>query len=387
MTLIYTIDIVLFIIFAINILYLTVYSIASLLHNPTPPRSSTKAKRIAILIPAYKEDAVIQECVESCIAQEYPCELYDTVVISDRMSELTNQTLEQLPVKLVRVHFESSTKSKALNLAMDQIGDEYDLALVLDADNVIQPHFLSQLNDMFADPKVEIAQAHRCAKNTNTPLALLDAVSEEINNSIFRKGHARLGMSAALIGSGMCFRYNLFKSTMLSINAIGGFDRALEIVLLREGKHFEYMPYSDVLDEKVHQGGDFSNQRRRWLSAQLHYMMDSFKYIPSAIANRQWDLCDKLFQQMSIPRVMLLGFSAIISLIMTLIDSTMAIKWWALLALLIMVLVIAIPRRLMRKELVMAILQLPYFFALMALNIFKLRGANKKFIHTKHGVK
>jgi len=34
-------------------------------------------------------------------------------------------------------------------------------------------------------------------------LALLDGISEEINNNIFRKGHQTLGLSSALIGSGM----------------------------------------------------------------------------------------------------------------------------------------------------------------------------------------
>ena len=46
-------------------------------------------------------------------------------------------------------------------------------------------------------------------KDTNT--AVLDAVSEEINNSIFRKGHTRLGFSSGLSGSGMAFEYDLFK--------------------------------------------------------------------------------------------------------------------------------------------------------------------------------
>jgi hypothetical protein len=32
------------------------------------------------------------------------------------------------------------------------------------------------------------------------------------------------------------------------------------------------------------------------------------------------------------------------------------------------------------------LLSLPYTFLLMAANIFKLRGANKNFIHTRHGV-
>ena len=57
-------------------------------------------------------------------------------------------------------------------------------------------------------------------------MALLDAISEgNQQSSIFRLGHAKLGLSAALIGSGMAFRYDLFRDTMADIKAVGGFDR------------------------------------------------------------------------------------------------------------------------------------------------------------------
>lgn len=382
------IDMLLFIVFLINILYLTIFSIASLFKNRMVVQKYTPQKKIAILIPAYKEDAVIRECVDSCLDQRYPSELYDIVVISDRMSEHTNESLSKLPIKLIKVYFENSTKSKALNFAMGELGDRYDIAVILDADNTISPDFMEQINNLFlSSDNVQIAQAHRCAKNINNPLALLDAVSEEINNSIFRKGHSNLEMSAALIGSGMCFDYDLFKSTMLKINAVGGFDRALELTLLRQGKRFYYMPYLDVLDEKVQRREDFSRQRRRWLSAQIHYLTRSMQFLPSAIREHRWDFCDKLFQQMTIPRVMLLGFCFIITVAMSIIDISLSIKWWALFGILIFTLMVAIPRKLYRKELFMAVIQIPYFFVLMALNLLRIKGANKTFIHTTHGVK
>lgn len=79
---------------------------------------------------------------------------------------------------------------------------------------------------------MQVVQTHRVAKNLNTNMAYLDAISEEINNSIFRLGHVNLGMSAALIGSGMAFEYSLFYKAMMSNTSVGGFDRVLEMKLL-----------------------------------------------------------------------------------------------------------------------------------------------------------
>lgn len=216
-------------------------------------------------------------------------------------------------------------------------------------------------------------------------MAYLDAVSEEINNSIFRQGHVNLGFSAALIGSGMAFDYELLKKELAEINAIGGFDRALELTLFKKGKCIGYLPDVYVLDEKIQNQKDFANQRRRWLSAQTHYLMMFIGDIPHALINRNWDFCDKMFQQMSIPRLLLLGGIFISASIISCLSWLIALKWWLLLCVLSITLAIAIPRKLYTAQLFIAIVKLPEVFFCMFLNLFKLRGANKKFIHTAHG--
>lgn len=363
-----------------------VYSLASLRQKLPVPPPSTKYKRFAILIPAYKEDAVIHECVHSCLEQDYPVDSFDVVVISDSMQPETNASLSLLPIRLVEVHFEKSTKSKALNAAMAAIGNDYDVALILDADNVIPYNYLKDVNDLYACPGVEIVQTHRVAKNFNSDMALLDAMSEEINNTIFRLGHVKLGMSAALIGSGMAFQYDLFRDTMANIKAVGGFDRELELTLLYQGKHFHYLPETFVFDEKVQNTNDFSRQRRRWLSAQWHYCTVFARFVFKAIASRNWDFCDKMFQQLSIPRLLLLGFTFLLAFSFSFYNLFWSLKWWGIFILLVTALLIAVPRRFCTSRLAAALQGLPYTFLLMAANIFKLRGANKKFIHTSHGV-
>lgn len=387
MTILYWVEAILFIVFLINIAYLLFFAIASYGKTKRIDQiSSGDRKRIAILIPAYKEDLVVLECVHSCLQQKYPADKYDTIVISDKMKDETNATLSDLPIILVKVFFENSTKAKALNYAMKQIGDDYDIAVVLDADNIINTDFLERINDAFSNPHIQILQAHRMAKNLNTNLSVLDAASEEINNGIFRLGHANVGLSAALIGSGMAFGYSLFKNIMLTIDAVGGFDRALELSLLKEGKRIYYLPDVEVLDEKVQNHANFSNQRRRWLSAQIHYLTQYIGDIPSALLKGNWDFCDKVFQQMSIPRILLLGMTFVLATFFSFVNLIIALRWWALFVVLVIALLMVIPKSLFNKRLLIALLDLPYSFILMCRNLFRLKGANKKFIHTSHGV-
>ena len=92
---------------------------------------------MAVLIPAYKEDQVITGVAASALKQNYPADKFDVVVIADSLKNETLAKLRAMPIKVVEVFFEKSTKVKALNEAMAVIGDDYDCAVILDADNLM----------------------------------------------------------------------------------------------------------------------------------------------------------------------------------------------------------------------------------------------------------
>ena len=380
-------DWVLYVLFAINILYLLVYSLASLRRKPAKMAPAKEHKRIALLIAAYREDAVIMDTVQACLVQDYPSDRYDVVVISDHMQPSTNEKLRALPIKLLQVDFEKSTNTKSLKAALEYLGkDSYENALIIDADNIINSSYLVELNSAFAYPKVQVVQTHRIAKNLNTNMAYLDAISEEINNSIFRLGHVNLGMSAALIGSGMAFEYSLFYKAMMSNTSVGGFDRVLEMKLLYHRIFFHYLPDTYVLDEKIQKTKNFYQQRRRWLSAQYYSFGEFVNHLFPAIRDRKWDFCDKLFQQASFSRVLLLGFTFIFSVCFSIWFPALAYKWWVIFGVLLLALAVAIPRRFWKWRLLKSICFVPYSFLNFFINLFRLKEANKKFIHTAHGI-
>lgn len=394
-SLLQVIEYVVFIYFAIAAVYVFVFSFAAVF----PPRKSKEKvkamRKMAVLIPGYKEDAVIVDVATDALNQEYPKELFDVVVIADSFQNETINTLKALPIKLVEVSFEKSTKSKALNKAMETIGNNYDVAVILDADNLMASDFLSKINHAF-DCGFKVVQGHRVAKNLNTHFAVLDAISEEINNHIFRKGHRNLGLSSALIGSGMAFDYHLFKTTMANVNAIGGFDKELELKLLRDKIKIEFLNNALVLDEKVQKPEVFANQRKRWLSAQfIYFRRYFFSGLKHLITKGNIDFFDKVYQMVSPPRLLLLGLTTFFTLGYGLVALLPEVQdalvlpfatWLAVSVLVYASFVLAVPIGFYNKKTLMAVFSLPKAFILMLLSLFKLRGANKKFIHTAHGV-
>ena len=387
---------IIFIYLGLSALYILVFAFAGkiIAVRKLTIKKPVKYRKFAVLIPGYKEDNVICEVAIESLRQDYPKDFFDVVIIADSFLPGTIEKLKTMPVKLIEVVFEKSTKSKALNKAMEILGDNYDVALVLDADNIIASDFISKINIAF-DDGFQIVQGHRIAKNTNTSFAILDAISEELNNHIFRKGHRALGLSSALIGSGMAFDYSLFKKRMSEINAVGGFDKELELTFLRDKKKIEYVEDALVYDEKVQKVEVFENQRKRWLSAQFVYFgRFFFSGLHHLLFKGNIDFFDKVIQMISPPRILLIGITGILALSVTLIQLLTAltgiitipyIYWIAVFVIVDLAFILSIPSKFYNRQTLNALLTLPKAFTSMFLSLFKLKGANKKFIHTQHG--
>ncbi len=410
MTALVIIDWVLFVLIALSVLYVLVFALSAAVARwcrsskvETPlGYAEFQPPYFLIIIPAYKEDLVIRDTVEAALqlnytagggAQMYGYSAplgYQICVVADHMNPETISWLSSKPVSVVEATYADSTKGKALHAAVSSCynPDVHTHVVVLDADNIVLPDFLQRLASYCLSSDVVALQAHRTAKNMSTPIAMLDAISEEINNSVFRLGHNTLGLSSALIGSGMCFRAEWFADAVQHLETAGE-DKELEHTLLFEGHKIHYLNDLYVLDEKVSDSRNFGQQRRRWLAAQFFTFKQMLKDLPAAIRNGRIDYIDKTFQQMLIPRSLLIALCSLLSLVSTILACQMRryngeIKWWVMLAVLVVALLVAIPRYLYNRQMLRALLSLPLLTVRMVGSLLHVRGATHNYIHTEH---
>ena len=386
-TVLHSIDIALWVIIAGSVIYVVFFAIISLFYDKEDQVAahaaalSNRQSKFLILYPAYKEDRVIINAVENFLLQDYPTTHYTVAVISDHMQLETNDYLSKLPITLLTPVFEKSSKAKAMQYAINEVKGDFDNVVVLDADNVVHPDFLSQLNILCS--VYDAIQCHRCAKNADNDVAVLDGASEEINNTIFRKAHNRLGLSSALIGSGMCFSYELFKKNVFQLSTAGE-DREMEALLLHQEVFIKYAPEIHVFDEKVSNQDNFQRQRMRWMTAQIQSLLSNLPKIPEAIIHGKINFIDKTIQQALIPRSILIVLLAGISIFMTIFMPTWCEKWWVLFALLAVSLFIALPRPLRYRSFA-KVLAFPGLVLRMFKNLLHMDHKNTDFIHTQHG--
>ncbi|MDR2848050.1 MAG: glycosyltransferase family 2 protein, partial [Bacteroidales bacterium] len=254
----------------------------------------------------------------------------------------------------------------------------------LDADNIIpDKHYLSRLNDVF-EAGIQAVQTHRTAKNSNTALATLDAVSEEINNSLFRRGHVALGLSSALIGSAMAFDYRLYKAQMAQVSSSGE-DKELEMLLLRNRIPVTYVENLLVLDEKVQQSGTFVNQRARWIANQVMQARKNFAEGWKQLFRGNLDFFDKSIQLLLLPRVLLLASVTLLCLAaLVFLPWHYASVWLEIAGITYCGILAAIPKRMYNIALLKAVFYLPVAILLMLLSLLRMKDATKKFVATEH---
>ena len=327
----YIVDISFFAGVTLTVAYMLFFSVASLFSKTHVAQKAKNLNRFIILIPAYKSDKNIVHTVAAILSQNYPQRMFDVVVISDHQSEMTNMKLAQYTITLLTPNFEKSSKTKSLQYAILNLPafKIYDVAVILNADNLVDPDFLGQLNDAYETAGTKAITTHLMPRNRDTSTARLSCIFEEINNTIFRRGHITVGLSASLTNTGTAYEYEWFKNNIMKVRSSAE-DKDLEAMLIRQRYFIDYFDYINVYTERKREAAEFNRQRGYWIFDQMRSLFKNIHYLPKAIFNQQYDLTDKILQWMLIPRSIMFAIVFIMDITLPFIYFTLAIKWWTI---------------------------------------------------------
>ncbi len=389
-TILHIIFLILFVYLAINTLYFFIISIFGHLYRKPDYGINEKKKRIAVLIPSYKEDHIIVNTARKAAEHDYPKEYFDVFVAADQLKKETIEKLRAIPVNVLEVQFELGSKARSLNKLLNYIPeDKYEVAIVLDADNIMMPGVLEKVNDAF-QKGFHAVQTHRTAKTRNTPVAILDAVSEEINNHMFRRGQRAAGFSSSTIGSGMAFEFKKIKEIYNKPGILGNpaCDREVDFEIMKACICIEFIDDALVLDEKVGSNAVYERQRTRWLESQIIHLRLFFDKKSGRIPKTR-DYWNKLFNNLMPPRLIsLTSFFLVFTIFLVEYFTGYSILypsygWWlGLMLVYLAVFPLSMPANLYNWSTFKAILHVPALIFSMVRALFKMKVSRKEFLHT-----
>ena len=162
-------NLVIWLFFTFAYLYQMLYVLLVVARGTVRLPEARRQHRYAFFVAAHNEEAVIGNLVRSILSQDYPRELLDVFVVCDACTDDTHARAEEAgAIVWDRNDLARRGKSWALDYGFDRIlneyGDKYEAFVVMDADNLVSPSYISVMNQAF-DAGYLVCTGYRNSKN------------------------------------------------------------------------------------------------------------------------------------------------------------------------------------------------------------------------------
>lgn len=361
-------DGILFFLMACAVSYLFIFAVFSFKKKKDKFNKAKKDYRFLVLFTTRDFNKDIYKSLRSFYNQDFPEYNYDIALVSRNIPDSVVKDFENSPVILIKHPKEIHCRSRIIEYALNQMDTDYDIILIMKSGNTVEHSFLTEINKAYHSGGMAI-QTHCTKKNMKSNTAILNALSEEINNSIFRRGHVNLGFSSSLIGTGMAFNYHWFKHNIRKVKN-NGLTKQLETRLLKQGIFIEYLEnlYTYEESEKSKSKGE----RRNWYASKFKTLINVIGDLPNALMSGNFDYSDKIIQWIIPSRFLLLFVIVAVAIGLVFVDWIMSIKWFGLLFYIMLVFDLGIPKKLYNWRSFYALFSLPILIILNFFNIFRI---------------
>ncbi len=233
----------------------------------TPAEIVAYRPKVAVLIPAYNEEKVIERTIQGALDSDYPN--LRVIVIDDgskdRTLEVTRRafTAEEAAGKVIILTKPNGGKAEALNYGLTHIGDA-ELFVGIDADTIIAPDAISRMVPHFLNPKVGAIAGNAKVGNRVNLWTRWQALEYITSQNFERRALNTMGAVSVVPGAIGAWRVS-------AVSEAGGYhidtvaeDADLTMALLRNGYRVEYEDRALAFTEAPTNANALMRQRFRW---------------------------------------------------------------------------------------------------------------------------
>ena len=257
------------ILFTVLYAYQVIYALIGLFCKPVVHEKSNR-NRFAVIISARNESAVIENLLNSINGQTYPSELVDVYVIADNCTDNTAEIARNCgAIVYERFNKEKVGKGYAMDFLFDKIfasvGEEYyDGYFVFDADNLLEPDYIEQMNKTFS-AGYKVVTSYRNSKNYGSNWISAGYALWFIREAKYvNNARMILNSSCAISGTGFLMHRDMLKKR-------GGWkyfllteDIEFSVASIIDGEKMGYCHKAVFYDEQPETFGQSWTQRLRW---------------------------------------------------------------------------------------------------------------------------
>lgn len=225
---------------------------------------------LVFLVPAHDEELLIESCVASLLALDYPAECRRLVVIADNC---TDRTAARARGAGAEVHVRNDPKRRgkpyALAWAFERLGiDAHAAVIIVDADSLVDTGFAKAMAAHVNLGNRAIQGVHGVRNPSASPVTRMAALLSTIHYCYMYPLRARAGLSVPLTGNGMCIGTSILRSRGWRAFSIAE-DTELYVDLTRGGYRVEIEPAAIVRSQEARSLRQGRTQRTRWRAGRL----------------------------------------------------------------------------------------------------------------------
>jgi len=236
---------------------------------------------VSIILSVYNEERVIKEKIKNFLSLEYPRELLELIIISDKCTDKTEEFIKSFNCKRIELLFQSrrSGKTEAINHGVSVA--KGDVLVFTDANSLFRKDAVKILARHFDDPKVGLVSGRSVyldSQGRNEEISSLYRNYEESIKSAESLVYSIVGADGAIYA----LRKELFEP--LNPNYINDFIHPIQTVLkgFRAIKDHEAVCHEIIDDEEYK--GELRRQTRIMAQSWLIY----FSQIGVLIKSMKW---------------------------------------------------------------------------------------------------
>lgn len=252
----------------IPVIYLVCLAMASRMFHArhSAMKSGSSAARIsfAILVPARNEERVIGRLLKSLMQQDYPAELVEIAVVINGCVDETARVCAEYGARTLSVDNVAS-KGEALKWAFMQYAERRDIDafVVLDADNMVAPGFLSAI-DRAMRCGCAVCQGMRLPANGDASFVSKGYEAYyAVQNFLFNLPRTQRGFSSTINGSAFAVSKRLIDAGWFDVRTFIEDMEFAGICALHE-EFVGFVEDAVTYDEQPTRVSTSWIQRRRW---------------------------------------------------------------------------------------------------------------------------
>ena len=265
------------------------------------PHKKTVLHNIAILISARNESQVIGHLLDSISLQDYPAEHLQVFVVADNCTDGTAQIArEKGAIVYQRFNTKKVGKGYALSYLLGNIDRDFglksiDAFIVLDADNVLEPNYVTEMNKTYSDG-YRITTSYRNSKNYATNWISAGYALWFLREAKYlNQSRMLLGTSCAVSGTGFLFAREILEERNGWNYHLLTEDIEFTCDSIVKGERIGYCGDAVLYDEQPVTFQQSWNQRMRWAKGFLQVMRQHGWSLFRGIFSKNFSSCYDMF--------------------------------------------------------------------------------------------